>query len=83
MDLYSSVNLDRGIYGHMTGMERGVPIYSSVKGASQYISQLHVTKEYICRLCVTEEYTFIFLGADEYNDIYSSTLYSSVISSVN
>jgi hypothetical protein len=53
MDLYSSVNLDRGIYGHVTGMERGVPIYSSVKGASQYISQLHITKEYICRLGVT------------------------------
>jgi hypothetical protein len=39
--------------------------------------------QYIHWLEVTKEYTFIFLGTDEYNDIYSSTLYSSVTSSVN
>jgi hypothetical protein len=38
--------------------------------------------QYIHRLGVTKEYTFIFLGTDEYNDIYSSILYSSVPSSV-
>jgi hypothetical protein len=39
----------------------------------QYIPRLHATKEYI----------LIFLGNEKYNDIYSSALYSSVISLVN
>jgi hypothetical protein len=39
--------------------------------------------QYIPRLHVTGEYTFIFLGTEEYSDIYSSALYSSVASSVN
>jgi hypothetical protein len=33
-----------------------------------------VTDEYI--LWLTDKYTFIFLDTDEYNDIYSSALYS-------
>jgi hypothetical protein len=57
-------------------------------GGSQYIHQLRVTEEYIIfqyihRLHVTDEYTFIFLDFEEYSDIYSSVLYSSVASSVN
>jgi hypothetical protein len=53
-------------------------IWSGHRGreVSQYILRLHVIKKYI-RL-VTKEYTFIFLDTDEYNDIYSSVLYSSV-----
>jgi hypothetical protein len=43
----------------------------------------HAGGLYIHRLHVTNEYTLIFLGTEEYNDIYSSVLYSLVASSVN
>jgi hypothetical protein len=38
---------------------------------------------YIRRLRVTDKHSLIFLGNEEYNAIYFSVLYSSVVSSVN
>jgi hypothetical protein len=71
MGLYSSVN--RVIYEHVAEGRGG--------RGPQYIPRLRVTEEYIRLLGITEEYIFIFsifLGTDEYSDIYSLTLYSSI-----
>jgi hypothetical protein len=73
MGLYSAVN--HRIYRHVAGA-----------GGSQYISQLLVTGEYIpiyLSVRCTRGIYFCILGIDEYSDIYSSVLYSTVPSSVN
>jgi hypothetical protein len=46
---------------------------AAAREGGQYIYQLHITNEYI----------FIFFGTEEYKELYSSALRSSVLSTVN
>jgi hypothetical protein len=51
----------------------------SIRGDNQNMEYIKTNIfHYIYRLHITEKYTFIFLDTDEYSDIYSSMLYSSV-----